>query len=648
MGRRPASSEPRKKRRPKVTISKYPVVPVVAERDEENYSFHSMLRNNHALPTEKRPLEKASAKGAKPQIIPGSVAPPPASPPPSPPQSDVEVEDDRVALIPATAPEKSVPIENDGSILGTWRGYSASNGVEIVRGEMGGVEVAIYRVRDSGIALGGSGWMRVLQGNACLLGATLDAYSPSFFITSVPLAPFAVVVHPADPANANNISNGKERVDEEDWLKKICDDNITNISLDLECNAGECIVVFAESTPQDVPRNLEFYIPRSGLPACPDGWGIVRGLSLLRANAKIPCLKLWPNWGDAASSIDTAEDVRVLVCGASGTGKSIAVRCMLNHLLSSATCREEVVLIDTDVGQPEMNIPGLVAAHSVRRTRPGATCARNRNVPICARFVGNVTPRDDPALYTECINHVIQEGLNYAAGKGYPVIINSDGWIADTGADLLRIVVDEARPSHVVAMAFPDKAKDTVISQVLSSVPEGMSHEFVSPLSGRTSFYSGSLLRDLSIAAYFSGALNSGAVYELSLDAVSFAIETIGEHVSVLPNCPETYAALNACILALCTCEGDVLGFGIVRGVDADLGCVYITTPICDMHHTLETKCERLIISKGIQVPASLFLALADRAPQAIKAPYVEVNVVTNGGQIKSRPNIARKSLAAV
>jgi len=68
----------------------------------------------------------------------------------------------------------------------------------IVRGAMDGVEVAIYRVRGTGIALGGSGWMRVLQGDVSVLGANLSANSPSFFITSVPLAPFAVTVYPVN------------------------------------------------------------------------------------------------------------------------------------------------------------------------------------------------------------------------------------------------------------------------------------------------------------------------------------------------------------------------------------------------------------------------------------------------------------------
>jgi len=78
--------------------------------------------------------------------------------------------------------------------------------------------------------------------------------------------------------------------------------------MDLECSDGECIVVFAECnelyTDVDLPKSADFYIPRSGLPTCPDGREIVPGMTLLSANAKIPCLKLWPIWNDVTSSID--------------------------------------------------------------------------------------------------------------------------------------------------------------------------------------------------------------------------------------------------------------------------------------------------------------------------------------------------------
>jgi len=84
---RKSSSEARKKRRPKVTVSKLSPAAKEEEQDDEQYSFHSMLRNNHALPTAK------VAKGGDSETIAAPILPPCASPP-SPPQSEVGIDEE--------------------------------------------------------------------------------------------------------------------------------------------------------------------------------------------------------------------------------------------------------------------------------------------------------------------------------------------------------------------------------------------------------------------------------------------------------------------------------------------------------------------------------------------------------------------------
>ena len=557
-------------------------------------------------------------------------------------------------------PETMVPVVDDGSILSTWR-YPSSNAIEIRRGSIEDVDIAVFRVEGSGIALGGCGWVRVLTGNASVLGGRLTPESKSFFVVSAPLAPFAVTVS-AVPVKSSEITHtgaelpARENSEVDDWLKLLSGSFLKTIAKSkLKCKKEECVVLFAEpcewkvlssAAKFDLPHSCQFYMYRSGLPSCPEGKPAVRGMTLLDANRKVPCFTLWPEWEHVTRSVsnfiktaDNASDLRLLVCGASGTGKSVAVRCMINYLLLAET--EKVVLIDTDVGQPEMNIPGLVAAHVIVRTRPGASAAWNRSVPIASRFFGNVTPREDAAFYTRCVQQVVKAGREYSLRVGCPLVVNSDGWVSDMGADLLRMVVREVAPSHVVGMSFPDATRNEVMSETLGSVRMDCGYEVKSPLAGRTSSYSGALLRDLSIATYFSETLNTGRVYEVDMEEL--AVEVIGESVrgeALL------YLALNGCVVgigAMCGKgkEVNVFGFGIVRGVELKQGKMYISTPLSPAELD---ECDKLIVSAGIQVPPALFLALADRADSRIKPPYVEANVVATGGQIRSRQNLPRKA----
>ncbi len=629
--------------------------------DSDEYQFHSILRKRGKNTSTTARRKSSAAKPSKEDIATATL-PSPNEPPQveskasmKNPQGRVHYSSQSEAETFTDDPEALIPMLDDGSILSTWR-YPSSNATEIRRGSIEDIDVAVFRIQGTGVALGGCGWIRVLRGNASVLGGRLTPESNSFFVVSAPLAPFAVTVAPVEQKeNKNDVSACNER----DWLKQLSPKFLSTISkAKLKCKKDECVVLFAEpcetkvlgrQAKYDLPHSCQFYMYRSGLPSCPEGLPAVRGMMLLDKNNKVPCFTLWEDWDRVTQSIShfiktagCVSDMRLLICGPSGTGKSVGVRCMLNYLLLSNA--EKVVLIDTDVGQPEMNIPGVVAAHVVVRTRPGASVAWNRGVPIAGRFFGNVTPRDDPAFYTRCVKEVINAGRQYSLRVGCPLVVNSDGWVSDTGADLLKMVTREVAPSHVVAFSFPDTVKNDVIAETLGAVRMDCAFELISPLAGRTSSYSGALVRDLSIATYFSYSLTAGCVYEVAMDDVR--VHIIGE--SVRDN-PLLYLALNGCVVALGGACGrgnnvNVHGFGIVRGVDSTNAKLYICTPLPE--EQLDD-CDVLVVSAGVQVPPALFLALADRADFCIKPPYVEANVVATGGQIRSRQNLPRKAAHA-
>lgn len=579
-------------------------------------------------------------------------------PDPSDSASDASVLDEETSF------EKDV----DVNAFASTRHGGEENCIEILREAVGARDVAVFKLKRDGVPLAGVGWLRVVRGAATVLGATITAGSRSMCISSAPLAPFAVTVvptrHPAGRA---------VQTVESDWLQNACSELLSSPAVSkVRCIVNECIVMFAEnckptdavdgnegettsSDDSDIPSSCEFFMRRAGLPTCASGTLLVRGLSILGKNEKLPCFSLWKDWDGLTDKVSsfvdaaTASDLRVLVCGGSGSGKSMAVRCLVNFLLSR---HKEVVLIDTDVGQPEMNIPGLVAAHAVKRMRGGAPAASNRECPIAGGFFGDISPRENPDLYAACIRRVVAAGRAYGADYDCPVVINSDGWVSGIGASLLKLVSKCASPSHVISMTFAGhvdasrrEGSSDVVGNVMREVQIDRSFGLVSPLPGRSSFYSGASLRDLHIATYFSAELERGRVRAVSLDELQ--VGTVGEPMERRL----LIASLNASVVALAFTNGrkekgqanvaewNVLGCGIVRGVDAAKRMIYVTTPLGEAE--LE-RCNAVVLAAGIQVPSGLFLAMAEKAAPWVKPPYVTSNLVATGGQMKSRPSLHR------
>lgn len=544
----------------------------------------------------------------------------------------------------ASGPDES-PIEqaDDGSVLSTWACASTNASLLHSARTSQHQELAAYRLRKPGIALAGCGWLRIIQGKAEILGSVLTEFSTSFFVVSAPIAPYAVTITPLYTDDDSTETDLNEEPSK-DWLSEVTnqfDDNAP--AGKLRCKVGECIVLFSPSRKIDLPNGLSHYILRAGIPACPDGPLLVTGLWLLDATPKLPCFVKWAAWNQMTTSLahflkcnTNAAQLRILVCGATGTGKSLLVRCTINHLLLTLGYKK-VILVDTDVGQPEAALPGLISAHVVSCNRPGANAARNRDVPIAARFFGTITPRDDPTRYTNCVRNVISRAHQHALLVQAPIVVNSDGWINDTGADLLRVVAKATNPSHVVATRFPDIEQPAVVKQILQSVQPDTAHELDSPLKGRV-MASAALLRDLAVAAYFAPPLEQGAVYELDLSAV--CIITIGEMLS--NNTAMRAAALNGCVVALGRDNGDeVVGCGLVRGIDLNRNAAFIATPI---HPNVVHSCDCVVVCPGVHAPPPLFLATADKAySHHSAAPYMQHSIIATGGRIKARANLNRR-----
>jgi hypothetical protein len=240
---------------------------------------------------------------------------------------------------------------------------------------------------------------------------------------------------------------------------------------------------------------------------------------------KIDLFEIKPSWRMAlggllgtlrTQSVDQL-DVKVILCGAKGAGKSSALRCAVNRFLSVAS---QVCVIDCDLGQPEFSVPGLLSLHVVSEPIL-APCHLNLRTPELSVFVGDVTPKNIPhiveqavkALYARYVklsrdkkvsfrkNQSIKSSnqssssssntknifdaftedndMNAAADRQMyilPLVVNTDGYTRYMGECILSSVLTTIQPTHICHVCTEkDMELPSVEQHVASRVGESSS-----------------------------------------------------------------------------------------------------------------------------------------------------------------------------
>lgn len=527
-------------------------------------------------------------------------------------------------------------------------------------GTLHGVQYALVRVSAAGFPVSGTMWLSVVQGQVDVFGATLSAAEDPVLVASAPLAPFLIRLSASD----ENSFVGMPR---NSTTEKKHPDALLHIKVSKSLSLGRkisesknCILLLtsaiANSSPLqasdgcsacgDITTTLAPLTQSIGLPSLPPGEALISNVSLSPPTDKFPVFETWRQWDKVKSECDrfiasaSAKDFRLLVCGSGGTGKSIFARCLTNHLLGT---HPVVVLVDTDVGQPEMNIPGLVAAHAIKSRRIGAAVTLARSVPISARFFGETTPRENPDFYVECVEEVCRQALDYARKNSYPVVVNSDGWITGVGSDLLHHLSREMKASHVAHLKFESVSRKHGVSELCSQYGPDRVFEIDCPHEKRSNVFSSSSSRDLQIAAYFGKELSLSRVYKVYFADVD--VIYIGDDAA--RTCP--IECLNASLIALSqrVCGGDrgsqnnVQGFGIVRGVNMREGEVFVSTPLSlDLLQRIDT----ILVSDGIQIPHSIYVSIARSSKISQQMiPFLMKGTISTGEPMRSRSSLNRR-----
>ncbi|DBA97526.1 TPA: hypothetical protein ACH3X1_015224 [Trebouxia sp. C0004] len=144
----------------------------------------------------------------------------------------------------------------------------------------------------------------------------------------------------------------------------------------------------------------------------------------------------------------------VAVVGSKGVGKSTLARLLVNSLLEVSPV---VAFLDTDCGQAELTVPGLVSVTLLDKPLFGPAHMHMQQ-PTKSHFIGDLSPQSNPLHYLSSIRSLHEWYWNHSGTNKHgvivrpPLVINTHGWIKGLGFELLAQVLESTCPSHVLQL----------------------------------------------------------------------------------------------------------------------------------------------------------------------------------------------------
>lgn len=292
------------------------------------------------------------------------------------------------------------------------------------------------------INLYGCATIKVMKGIVSVLGSLLSSEASEVTFYS-PLC---------DPALVIKTQSSKESESdiEQNMIQKLLKDALSEHAAEIE-NLLACSTVIHLSGLKEshiYPKYKHFFeVPPKNVM-----WNeLCKGCFLVGPNCvfidfpgyHLACEEILPP-AEMINDQSLSNSTAVVTVGSKGAGKSTfnryLINCMLNHY-------ELVNYIDCDIGQPEFTISGCISVNHVTSPILGPPFTHLRN-PHFSTFYGAVTASNDVDRYIESVKNVLLH-----VKPGYPIVVNTMGWIKDVGMNLLADVIRMIQPSYVVQLS---------------------------------------------------------------------------------------------------------------------------------------------------------------------------------------------------
>eukprot|EP00980_Cylindrotheca_fusiformis_P007344 scaffold1525_cov142-Cylindrotheca_fusiformis.AAC.144 len=370
----------------------------------------------------------------------------------------------------------------------------------------------------------------------------------------------------------------------------------------------------------------------------------------------------------------------ILICGGKGVGKSTFLRYMTNRLLSpsqNSSCkpRQEVAILDADVGQPELVPPGILSM-SIQKQPLLQPPYWNLTEPvesIASVFYGAVSSKVDPTRYIEAIELLVEKYHKYLETTSHPtpLLINMDGWIKGLGYEILTALIMKLVPTHVCQILGKSKGKTFDLQNMMSGtestiyfldactnlIPLSCSIPSFTLRSLRFGTYFGPQLLELWDALDFTAAkqLQVGWVddentmaeylarerpYRVPFRAVKCSFLALDQQDLTTESL--VLQAMNGSIVGLCIQDANnCVGLGLVRSIDWQHQILYVLTPV---ESSILPKVDALI-GGSLPLPMSFVFRgiFAESFPYQSMSQSSPNSTALGADPMKSRNNIGRR-----
>ncbi|XP_039481652.1 polynucleotide 5'-hydroxyl-kinase NOL9 [Drosophila santomea] len=317
---------------------------------------------------------------------------------------------------------------------------------------------------------------------------------------------------------------------------------------------------------------------------------------------------------------------RIIVAGGKGVGKSSLLRYLINRNLGQFP---SVLLIDLDIGQPEIFVPQTISCTVIDEPLLGPGFLYNRQ-PEHAIVVGHTNIVLCAEQYARAVIQLVQNIQNDAKYSNIPWLINTMGYNKGFGIELMALLVDRIRPTDLVQIASPipinnfDSALDwSSLSQIkpiiysaeefrVKDIPKYSLHKLLSAvpakekgtwsLSAKDMRYSNLLTRLSSCLTGNAKSLTDCQPLGVPLESLKILHPTSKDYTR-----EELIRGMEANVVYLCNHGAGLpqcLGIGVVRAIDYDRKELFLV-PAMPLQKMSQVDC--LILGGELTLPQGYF-----------------------------------------
>lgn len=146
------------------------------------------------------------------------------------------------------------------------------------------------------------------------------------------------------------------------------------------------------------------------------------------------------------------ELLKILIIGGKNSGKSTLLNLSLQSLLHD-TQDTTVNILDIDPGQTYVSPPDSISLSKTSKFIHGSSHMALHTANLSqqvSHYVGFTSPKDQPLRFNSLLQDLMNKYTNDGELKNEALLINTPGWVKGYGVNLMRVIMEKIRPTHVV------------------------------------------------------------------------------------------------------------------------------------------------------------------------------------------------------